>query len=95
MTITSICFACREDTLNGKLLPIWSEIFWFGARFGVDPVGRCHPQYLSPRAHRKLSQPGAFDGLRIHTDELREVIAPIATGTLSHAVVSHGYTLRL
>ncbi|KAL8790172.1 MAG: hypothetical protein Q9195_006499 [Heterodermia aff. obscurata] len=48
---------------------------------------RCHPQYLSPRAHRKLSQPGAFDGLRIHTDELQEVIARIAMGTLSHAVI--------
>lgn len=48
---------------------------------------RCHPQYLSNRAHRKLSQPGAFDGLRIHTDELQEVICRIAPGTLSHAVV--------
>ena len=48
---------------------------------------RCHPQYLSNRAHRKLSQPGAFDGLRIHTDELQEVIRRIAPGTLSHAVV--------
>lgn len=48
---------------------------------------RCHPQYLSNRAHRKLSQPGAFHGLRIHTDELQEVICRIAPGTLSHAVV--------
>ena len=51
-------------------------------------VDRCHPQYLSPRAHRKLSQPGAFDGLRIHTDELHEVISRLAIGTLSHAIVS-------
>ena len=49
---------------------------------------RCHPQYLSPRAHRKLSQPGAFEGLRIHTDELQEVIARTSAGTLSHAIVS-------
>ena len=49
---------------------------------------RCHPQYLSNRAHRKLSRAGAFDGLRIHTDELQEVICRIAPGTLSHAVVS-------
>ena len=49
---------------------------------------RCHPQYLSNRAHRKLSQVGAFDGLRIHTDELQEVICRIAPGTLSQAVVS-------
>ncbi|KAG8533507.1 uncharacterized protein KY384_002293 [Bacidia gigantensis] len=49
---------------------------------------RCHPNYLSVRAHAKLSRPGAFDGLRIHTDELREVISRIEPGTLSHAVVS-------
>ena len=53
---------------------------------------RCHPQYLSNRAHRKLSQPGAFDGVRIHTDELQEVICRIAPGTLSHAVVSQTHT---
>ena len=49
---------------------------------------RCHPQYLSNRAHHKFSQVGAFDGLRIHTDELQEVICRIAPGSLSHAVVS-------
>ena len=51
-------------------------------------MSRCHPQYLSERAHRKLSQPGAFDGLRIHTDELEEVIARLLPNTLSHAIVS-------
>ena len=35
-----------------------------------------------------MSRPGAFDGLRIHTDELQEVIARVAEGTLSHAIVS-------
>ena len=35
-----------------------------------------------------MSRPGAFDGLRIHTDELQEVLARIAKGTLSHAIVS-------
>ena len=49
---------------------------------------RCHPQYLSEKAHRKLSRSGAFDGLRIHTDELQEVIARLLPATLSHAVVS-------
>ncbi|KAH7027539.1 uncharacterized protein B0I36DRAFT_364730 [Microdochium trichocladiopsis] len=48
---------------------------------------RCHLDYLSRQAHAKLSQPGAFDGLRIHTDELEEVIARIAPGTLTVAVV--------
>lgn len=54
----------------------------------TDEYDRCHPQYLSERAHRKFAQPGAFDGLRIHTDELQEVIARLLPGTLSHAVVS-------
>ncbi|KAK7430164.1 hypothetical protein QQZ08_003349 [Neonectria magnoliae] len=48
---------------------------------------KCHPDYLSPRAHAKLSRPNALDGLRIHTDELEEVIARIMPGTLTVAVV--------
>ena len=49
---------------------------------------RCHPAYLSPRAHLKLSSPGAFDGLRIHTDEINEVINRITPRSLTIAVVS-------
>ncbi|CAL5869670.1 uncharacterized protein PFLUO_LOCUS3900 [Penicillium psychrofluorescens] len=48
---------------------------------------RCHPTYLSPKAHVKLSTPGAFDGLRIHTDEINEVIKRITPGTLTIAVI--------
>lgn len=48
---------------------------------------RCHPAYLSPKAHQKLSRPDAFDGLRIHTDEIDEVIARITPGTLTVAVI--------
>lgn len=48
---------------------------------------RCHPEYLSPQAHARLSRPGALDGLRIHTDEIDEVIARISPGTLTVAVV--------
>ncbi|KAJ1707908.1 Protein of unknown function DUF3419 [Aspergillus oryzae] len=48
---------------------------------------RCHPTYLSPKAHVKLSSPGAFDGLRIHTDEINEVIKRITPGSLTIAVV--------
>lgn len=48
---------------------------------------RCHPDYLSPQAHARLSRPGAFDGLRIHTDEIEEVIARLAPGSLTVAVV--------
>ncbi|EMR66550.1 putative 3-amino-3-carboxypropyl transferase protein [Eutypa lata UCREL1] len=48
---------------------------------------RCHPDYLSKEAHGRLSRPGALDGLRIHTDEIDEVIARVAPGTLTVAVV--------
>ena len=48
---------------------------------------RCHPDYLAPQAHARLSRPGAFDGLRIHTDEVDEVLARMAPGSLTVAVV--------
>ncbi|KAF9893858.1 hypothetical protein FE257_010028 [Aspergillus nanangensis] len=48
---------------------------------------KCHPAYLSPKAHVKLSSPGAFDGLRIHTDEINEVIKRITPRSLTIAVV--------
>jgi len=48
---------------------------------------RCHPDYLKPKSHQKLSRGGAFDGLRIHTDEINEVIARLTPGTLTVAVV--------
>ncbi|EDO03661.1 hypothetical protein SS1G_06142 [Sclerotinia sclerotiorum 1980 UF-70] len=48
---------------------------------------KCHPDYLRAGAHRSLSRPGAFDGLRIHTDEIEEVLRRMAPGTLTIAVV--------
>ncbi|QSZ29575.1 hypothetical protein DSL72_004091 [Monilinia vaccinii-corymbosi] len=48
---------------------------------------KCHPDYLRPRSHQKLSRHDAFDGLRIHTDEIDEVIQRITPGTLTIAVV--------
>ncbi|KAH9906300.1 hypothetical protein F4778DRAFT_642168 [Xylariomycetidae sp. FL2044] len=48
---------------------------------------RCHPDYLSPQAHARLSRPHALDGLRIHTDEIDEVIARITPGILTVAVL--------
>jgi betaine lipid synthase len=48
---------------------------------------RCHPAYLSPKAHQKLSRPDAFDGLRIHTDEIDEVVNRLTPGTLTVAVI--------
>lgn len=48
---------------------------------------KCHPHYLSPRSHAKLSRPEALDGLRIHTDELEEVIGRMEPLTITIAVV--------
>ncbi|KAL8691537.1 MAG: hypothetical protein Q9218_003261 [Villophora microphyllina] len=48
---------------------------------------RCHPVYLSPKAHTKLSQPNAFSNLRIHTDELSEIIQRFKPATLTIAII--------
>ncbi|EMD35411.1 hypothetical protein CERSUDRAFT_106783 [Gelatoporia subvermispora B] len=47
----------------------------------------CRPAYLSVEAHATLSTPGAFDGLRIHTDEFVEVLARIKTHTVTAAII--------
>ncbi|KAK5108342.1 hypothetical protein LTR62_008371 [Meristemomyces frigidus] len=48
---------------------------------------RCHPDYLSPKSHAKLSAPTALDNLRIHTDELAEVFARMQPEALTIAVL--------
>ncbi|KAL8697017.1 MAG: hypothetical protein Q9201_007353, partial [Fulgogasparrea decipioides] len=48
---------------------------------------RCHPVYLSPKAHTKLSQPQAFSDLRIHTDELSDIIQRFKPATLTIAII--------
>lgn len=48
---------------------------------------RCHPDYLKPKSHQKLSRGNAFNGLRIHTDEINEVVSRLTPGTLTVAVV--------
>lgn len=49
---------------------------------------RCHPTYLTERAHAKLSRRDAFDGrISIHTDEICEVLERMAPSTLTIAVV--------
>ncbi|KAI0828719.1 hypothetical protein BC628DRAFT_1417700 [Trametes gibbosa] len=47
----------------------------------------CHPAYLSKEAHGTLSQSGAFDGLRVHTDEFVEVLARIRSESVTVAVI--------
>ncbi|KAK5169493.1 uncharacterized protein LTR77_005469 [Saxophila tyrrhenica] len=48
---------------------------------------KCHPTYLTPKSHTKLSQPTALDTLRIHTDELAEVFARMQPESLTIAVL--------
>ncbi|KAI7644155.1 hypothetical protein KC322_g19744, partial [Hortaea werneckii] len=50
-------------------------------------TSRCHPAYLSPRSHAKLSAPGALENVRIHTDELAEVFARMQPEALTIAVL--------
>lgn len=47
-----------------------------------------HPAYLEPRHYRKLTAAGAFSGVRIHTDEINEVLARLKPGTVTVAVRS-------
>ncbi|KAI9726206.1 MAG: hypothetical protein M1828_001879 [Chrysothrix sp. TS-e1954] len=56
---------------------------------------RCHPDYLTPKAHARLSRPptGAskpsdtFSNVRIHTDEVVEVISRMTPDSLTIAVL--------
>lgn len=48
---------------------------------------QCHPDYLAPQAHARLSRAAALDNLRIHTDEIDEVLARLEPGSLTVAVV--------
>jgi betaine lipid synthase len=47
----------------------------------------CHPDYLSRKAHTKLSRPGALDRISIHTDEVDEVLRHMTPGSLTVAVI--------
>ncbi|KAK6524357.1 hypothetical protein TWF281_011265 [Arthrobotrys megalospora] len=47
----------------------------------------CHPLYLTPKAHIHYAQPSAFDNLRIHTDEISEVLSRMSDESLTIAVV--------
>lgn len=83
MIITSIISVCKVDSQKSErrlILAISTP--------SLTMDNRCQPAYLTQKAHAKLSMPGAFDGLRIHTDEINEVIKRITPGTLTIAVVS-------
>ena len=78
--IISTCCVLRESIPEGEHI---RETI----KNGANNLFRCHPRYLTPRAHAKLARPEAFENLRIHTDEIQEVISRIAPGTLTVAAV--------
>ncbi|KAL1311295.1 hypothetical protein AAFC00_001478 [Neodothiora populina] len=74
-----------DPVINNSLVS--SENHYYQLCLSGHYTRRCHPSYLSPKAHTKFSAPAAFDGLRIHTDELCEVMARMRPETLTIAVL--------
>ncbi|KAF1947741.1 betaine lipid synthase [Clathrospora elynae] len=74
-----------EPVINTTLLSTSNHYYLLTLLGHYTP--QSHPTYLSPKSHVKLSKPNAFNGLRIHTDEISEVIARMRPGTLTIVVV--------
>lgn len=74
-----------EPVINTTLLSTSNHYYLLTLLGHYTP--QSHPTYLSPKSHLKLSKPNAFTGLRIHTDEISEVIARMRPGTLTIVVV--------
>jgi betaine lipid synthase len=74
-----------EPVINTTLLSTSNHYYLLTLLGHYTPTS--HPTYLSPKSHIKLSKPNAFNGLRIHTDELSEVINRMRPGTLTIVVV--------
>ncbi|EUC42745.1 hypothetical protein COCMIDRAFT_102639 [Bipolaris oryzae ATCC 44560] len=74
-----------EPVVNTTLLSTSNHYYLLTLLGHYTPTS--HPTYLSPKSHVKLSKPGAFNGLRIHTDEISEVISRMRPGTLTIVVV--------
>lgn len=74
-----------EPVINTTLLSTSNHYYLLTLLGHYTP--QSHPTYLSPKSHVKLSKPNAFNGLRIHTDEISEVIARMRPATLTIVVV--------
>ncbi|KAH7139259.1 hypothetical protein B0J11DRAFT_39281 [Dendryphion nanum] len=74
-----------EPVVNTTLLSTSNHYYLLTLLGRYTPTS--HPTYLSPKSHVKLSKTAAFNGLRIHTDEISEVIARMRPGTLTIVVV--------
>lgn len=77
--------ATFEPVINTTLLSTSNHYYLLSLLGHYTP--QSHPTYLSPKSHVRLSRPTAFNGLRIHTDEISEVIARMRPGTLTIVVV--------
>jgi betaine lipid synthase len=88
-TSADICHSYMVDTLDPVIqqIHIATDNPYYHVCLEGSFSRRCHPEYLSTTAYARLSRPGAFDGLRIHTDEIDEVLARIAPASLTVAVV--------
>lgn len=74
-----------EPVVNTTLLSTSNHYYLLTLLGHYTPTS--HPTYLSPKSHVKLSKSSAFNGLRIHTDEISEVIARMRPSTLTIVVV--------
>lgn len=74
-----------EPVINTTLLSTSNHYYLLTLLGHYTP--QSHPTYLSPKSHIKLSKPNAFNGLRIHTDEISEVISRMRPATLTIVVV--------
>lgn len=83
--IWAYAVATLDPVINNTLLSN-SNHYYLLCLLG-NYLKNCCPDYLTSRAHAKLSKPQAFDGLRIHTDELVEVVERMTPGTLTVAVL--------
>jgi betaine lipid synthase len=74
-----------EPVINTTLLSTSNHYYLLTLLGHYTP--QSHPTYLSPKSHTRLSKPNAFAGLRIHTDEISEVIGRMRPATLTIVVV--------
>ncbi|KAF2267923.1 hypothetical protein CC78DRAFT_32264 [Lojkania enalia] len=74
-----------EPVVNTTLLSTQNHYYLLTLLGRYTPTS--HPTYLAPKSHLKLSKPNAFSGLRIHTDEISEIIARMRPSTLTIVVV--------
>ncbi|KAJ5952890.1 uncharacterized protein N7479_011303 [Penicillium vulpinum] len=66
---------------------VGADNFYYQVRLTGAFTRKCHRDYLSEKVHAKFSSTGALDGLRIHMEEVGEVLNHIPPDTLTVVVV--------